>query len=139
MKSSGLYNVLNQINAAIITRSFSVQLQVNKMALQLIKILYRNHIIRFYKIVYCSQHLQHQQRPQGRVLLIKINPFIRKQLYIWSKPGKRIYLKIGQLLVLHKTLNKIRGHMLFVSSPKGIISSSEALQLKCGGEIICSF
>lgn len=51
-------------------------------------------------------------------------------LKLVSKPGLRIYLGV-------KDLEKKKGPSVFLlSTPKGIISSKEALKLRVGGEVI---
>ena len=47
-----------------------------------------------------------------------------------SKPGLRIYKKVDELI-------KIKGPSTFlISTPKGIISSKEAIKQRAGGEVI---
>lgn len=47
-----------------------------------------------------------------------------------SKPGRRIYMKLAEI-------EKKRGPSSFiVSSPKGIVSSREAIKLRTGGEVL---
>lgn len=51
-------------------------------------------------------------------------------LKLVSKPGLRIYLGVDEIA------EKKGPSMLLISSPKGIISSKEAIKLRMGGEII---
>lgn len=49
-----------------------------------------------------------------------------------SKPGQRIYVKSG-------SLRKVNGGLgvAIISTPKGIMSSEEAVKEKVGGELMC--
>jgi small subunit ribosomal protein S8 len=49
-----------------------------------------------------------------------------------SKPSRRVYCKISEL----KPVKQGYG-MAIVSTPKGVLSDSEARKLKVGGEVIC--
>lgn len=49
-----------------------------------------------------------------------------------SKPGRRVYADVEQLKKFQKSLG-----MTILTTPKGVISSKEAIKNKVGGEIIC--
>ena len=78
-------------------------------------------------------YFEEVQESKG-VLLIKLayqnkKPFLR-DLKIESKPGLRRYIGVDDL-------EKIRGpHIYILSTPKGIVSSREAIKNRVGGEII---
>ncbi len=73
-------------------------------------------------------------REVGEKLLLKLT-YKKKEplimgLKIVSKPGLRIYKDV-------KAIEKVKGPFLFIiSTPKGVISSRQAVKLRVGGEVI---
>ncbi len=50
-----------------------------------------------------------------------------------SKPGRRVYVQIGNMPKVHNGLG-----VIIVSTSKGVMSDFEARQAKIGGELLCS-
>jgi len=59
----------------------------------------------------------------------KIKPITVK---LFSKPGKRVYLKAKNIAVFRRG----RG-ITIISTPKGLMTDKETLKARMGGEVIC--
>jgi small subunit ribosomal protein S8 len=54
-----------------------------------------------------------------------------KEIEVISKPGKRVYSKVGDIPVVYNGLG-----VVILSTPRGIITDYEAKQLNVGGELL---
>ena len=61
---------------------------------------------------------------QGKPRLIEVKRI--------SKPGKRVYIKAGEIPAFKRGLG-----VIIISSPQGLMTASEALKKRLGGEVIC--
>ena len=55
-----------------------------------------------------------------------------KEVHRVSKPGRRVYTKINDLKPIYNGLG-----MAILSTPKGVMSDSEARTANVGGEVLC--
>ena len=85
---------------------------------------------------YIRGFTQEQVRPGIAQLRIELKyvdgePVIREISRV-SKPGRRVYLKIGDLPRVYNGLG-----ISILSTPRGVLSDNEARAQKVGGEVLC--
>jgi small subunit ribosomal protein S8 len=122
-------DMLTRIRNGIMARFAKVDVPASGLKISVAKILRDEGFIKNYKII--------KDRKQG-VLRIFIKYEDNKTCVISglkkvSKPGRRMYVKAREL---PKVLNGLG--IAIITTPKGVITDSEARKLNVGGEIICT-
>ncbi|MEK7120012.1 MAG: 30S ribosomal protein S8 [Patescibacteria group bacterium] len=121
-------NMLTIIRNAQMARHTKVAVPYSAMNLLLVKILQREGFIGQYeksgKKLNKSLEIVLKYDSEGKPVMSSIKRV--------SKPSRRVYCKISEL----KPVKQGYG-MAIVSTPKGVLSDSEARKLKVGGEVIC--
>ena len=120
--------MLTIIRNAQMARHTKVAVPYSAMNLLLVKILQREGFIGQYeksgKKLNKSLEIILKYDSEGKPVMSSIKRV--------SKPSRRVYCKISEL----KPVKQGYG-MAIVSTPKGVLSDSEARKLKVGGEVIC--
>jgi small subunit ribosomal protein S8 len=112
---------LTQIKNAALVKRHEVVTQATKFKLAVAKTLQKSGFVEDFSV-------------KDKILSLRIK-FSHKEpillnIKLVSKPGQRIYLTAGDL-------REKKGPSIFlVSTPKGVITSKEAIKLGIGGEII---
>ncbi len=128
MTTDPIADLLNRIRNGILSRQASVELPASKLKVRLAEILrdegYLGHV-----------SLAPDEK-QGK-LTIDLKWTTERQNVIAglrrvSKPGRRVYTKVG-------TLPTVRGGLgvAVVSTPKGVMTATEAKAAGVGGEVLC--
>lgn len=95
-----------------------------KIINQLILLLIKEGFIRGFKIL-----------PDRKLLIfLKYDPTYNliDKITIFSKPGKRVYIKNSWIFKQKKSTK-----LIIISTPLGLMTLTQAKQLNCGGELIC--
>lgn len=130
MSTDTISNLLTSIRNGAMRKKSEVEVPYSKVSERILAVLHLAHYIEGFKV------FKHEKSvfkgisiklkyADGRMPVINV----LKQV---SKPGLRIYKKSSEI---EKVLGGLG--MYIVSTPRGIISSSEARKKKLGGEIIC--
>lgn len=101
---------------------------VPKICFKTLDLLYQEGYIRGFKKIYNNKKLC------VKVLLkydLEGNPVITKIGRV-SKPGRRIYTSVKSIWKIKSGLG-----MFILSTPKGILTDSDARMLNTGGEVLC--
>lgn len=121
-------NMLTIIRNAQMARHTKVAVPYSAMNLLLVKILQKEGFIGQYeksgKKLNKTIEIILKYDSEGKPVMSSIKRV--------SKPSRRVYCKISEL----KPVRQGYG-MAIVSTPKGVLSDSEARKLKVGGEVIC--
>nr|YP_009121377.1 ribosomal protein S8 [Thecamonas trahens]AJF36639.1 ribosomal protein S8 [Thecamonas trahens] len=126
---------LIRIKNGLSTKLFSVNLKYSKYILNIIKVLYTEGFILGYNI---KRDLKNIKNNSIEVLLKydqNQDPIIYK-IQLLSKPGHRRYVSVRKLISLRKKYINLN-NLYIVSTPLGVMSDVEAIQLNVGGELIC--
>jgi len=123
-------DMLTRIRNGQKARLFEIQLfyPVSKVCLEILNILYKEGYIRGFKKSYVNKKLF------VKVLLkydLEGNPIIKKISRV-SKPGCRVYSSIKSIWKIKSGLG-----VFILSTPKGILTDSDARILNTGGEVLC--
>lgn len=120
-----IIDFLIQIKNAYLAKKDNFYYLYSQTIEEVSKILKKENYIKDYQI---------EEKDKKRLIKIDLlylnNMAIFTDLKIFSKPGRRIYVKINNL----KPVLGGRG-IAVLSTPKGIISDKEARKLKVGGEL----
>jgi len=103
-----------------------VRLKKSKLCLNILDVFIREGVIRGYK--FCPKS------PYEIIVLLKYYrgvPVIKKINTI-SKPSKRIYLSVMDIWKIDSGFG-----FLVLSTPKGVLSDTEARKYNVGGEVLC--
>jgi ribosomal protein S8 len=124
-----LADMISRLTVSSRAHLFSVYVRNTNLNFRILKVLYINGIIRGFKF--------DSKRQKDILVFLKYhrNLPIFKKICIVSRPGCRIYWRLGKLAL---TYNKgsFAGFYI-ISTPKGLLTSFEALLLKRrGGEIL---
>jgi len=121
-------NMLTIIRNAQMARHTKVAVPYSAMNLLLVKILQKEGFIGQYekngKKLNKTLKIILKYDSEGKPVMSSIKRV--------SKPSRRVYCKISEL----KPVRQGYG-VAIVSTPKGVLSDSEARKLKVGGEVIC--
>lgn len=128
MMTDPLGDMLARIRNAQQARKATVQSPASKIRANVLEVLQREGYIRGYS--------REEVRPGVAELTIELKyvdgePVIREITRI-SKPGRRIYSRIGDLPRVYNGLG-----ISILSTPKGVMSDNEARAANLGGEVLC--
>lgn len=126
--SDPLGDMLTRIRNGQRARMASVDSPASKLRTNVLEVLKREGYIRGYS--------QQELRPGVSQLKIELKyhegePVI-KQITRVSKPGRRVYSKIGDLPKVFNGLG-----IAILSTPRGVMSDNEARAANVGGEVLC--
>ena len=126
--SDPLGDMLTRIRNGQRARQAVVASPASKLRANVLEVLQREGYIRGYS--------QQQARPGVAELQIELKyvdgePVIREIARV-SKPGRRVYSKIADLPRVYNGLG-----ISILSTPRGVMSDSEARAAKVGGEVLC--
>ncbi|NYZ14001.1 30S ribosomal protein S8 [Azospirillum sp. RWY-5-1] len=126
--SDPLGDMLTRIRNGQRARMASVDSPASKLRTNVLEVLKREGYIRGYS--------QQELRPGVSQLKIELKyhegePVI-KQITRVSKPGRRVYSKIGDLPKVFNGLG-----IAILSTPRGVMSDNEARVANVGGEVLC--
>ena len=126
--SDPLGDMLTRIRNGQSARMSSIESPSSKLRRNVLEVLKREGYIRGYT--------REQVRPGVAELKIELKyvdgePVIREIARI-SKPGRRIYSKLVDLPRVYNGLG-----ISILSTPRGVMSDSEARAAKVGGEVLC--
>lgn len=117
-------DLLTRIRNAAMAKKDVVMIPCSKEKLGILKILLKRQFIKEFVVVKGESFDE---------IKITLNPELSDlNLKRISKPGQRIYVKMGELKKVHGGLG-----VAIISTPKGIMSSEEAKKMKLGGELLC--
>ena len=126
-----LSDLLTRIRNGQRTSKSVVDSPSSKLRINVLDALKREGFIRGYSV----EELQ-GKRDQSRVRIelkyYEGEPVIR-EIHRVSKPGRRVYSKIRELSLVYNGLG-----ISILSTPKGILSDSEARAQNVGGEVLCT-
>lgn len=97
----------------------------------------RNHVLEVLKRQGYIRDFSLEKQTNGQELVtVELKYFedepVIKQINRVSKPGRRVYTKIGDLKPIYNGLG-----MAILSTPKGVMSDQEARTANVGGEVLC--
>lgn len=126
---------LIRIKNGLSTKLFSVDLKYSKYIVNILKVLYKEGFILGFNI---KRDLAKVKENSIEVLLKydqNQDPIIYN-IELLSKPGFRQYVSVRKLISLRKKYINLN-NMYIVSTPLGVMSDVDAIQLNVGGELIC--
>lgn len=126
--SDPLGDMLTRIRNGQRAGKSSVNAPASKLHARVLDVLQREGFIRGYS--------EHEIRTGVREIKIELKyhegePVIREIARV-SKPGRRVYSKIGDLPRVYNGLG-----VSILSTPRGVISDAEARDAHVGGEVLC--
>lgn len=126
--SDPLGDMLTRIRNGQMARKAVVPIPSSKMRIRVLDVLQREGFIRGYS--------ETELRPGLRELAVELKyqdgePVIREVTRV-SKPGRRVYSKIKDLPRFYNGLG-----IQILSTPRGVMSDTEARDANVGGEILC--
>jgi small subunit ribosomal protein S8 len=126
---------LIRIKNGLSTRLFSINIKYSKYIQSILKVLYKEGYILGFNV---QTDLKDAKNNTIEVLLkydLNKDPLIYN-IKILSKPGNRQYVSVQKLTSKRKKYANL-GSLFIVSTPLGVMSDAEAIQLNVGGELIC--
>lgn len=127
--TDSIADMLTRIRNALIARHKSVDIPASRVKREVAKILKQQGFINDYNLIGDGMNraikIDLKYSPEGRAIISTIE---RE-----SKPGRRVYVKKSEI-------PRVRGGMgiSILSTPKGIMSGTEARRSGVGGELICT-
>lgn len=126
--SDPLGDMLTRIRNGQRAGKSSVKAPASKLHARVLDVLQREGFIRGYS--------EHEVRAGVREIEIELKyhegePVIREIARV-SRPGRRVYSKIGDLPRVYNGLG-----VSILSTPRGVISDAEARDAHVGGEVLC--
>ncbi len=126
--SDPLGDMLTRIRNGQRARKGAIVAPGSKLHQRVLEVLQREGYIRGYN--------EYEVRPGVREIKIELKyhegePVIREISRV-SKPGRRVYSKIKDLPRVYNGLG-----VAILSTPRGVISDSEARDARVGGEVLC--
>ena len=121
-------DLLTRIRNGQRARKSAVSSPASKLRSRVLDVLKREGYIRGY-----SQHEIHKGFSQIHIELKYFDgdPVIQNIKRV-SKPGRRVYSRIRELTSVHNGLG-----IAILSTPRGVLSDSEAREQNVGGEVLC--
>jgi small subunit ribosomal protein S8 len=128
MMTDPIADMLTRIRNGQQARKESIQSPASKMRANVLEVLQREGYIRSFS--------REEVRPGVAELTIELKyvdgePVIREITRV-SKPGRRVYSRIGDLPRVYNGLG-----ISILSTPRGVMSDNEARAAHVGGEILC--
>jgi small subunit ribosomal protein S8 len=126
--SDPLGDMLTRIRNGQRARMASVQTPASRLRANVLEVLKREGYIRGYSL--------EDIRPGVSEIKIELKyhegePVIKKIARV-SKPGRRVYSRIGDLTKVYNGLG-----ISILSTPRGVMSDNEARTANVGGEVLC--
>lgn len=126
--SDPLGDMLTRIRNGQRARMASVQTPASRLRANVLEVLKREGYIRGYSL--------EELRPGVSEIKIELKyhegePVIKKIARV-SKPGRRVYSRIGDLSKVYNGLG-----ISILSTPRGVMSDNEARTANVGGEVLC--
>lgn len=120
-------DMLTRIRNAVLRGQSAVLIPASKLKLEIARVMKQEGYINSYQLSETEDKgtLELVLRYNGKTCFIK-------SLDRVSKPGKRIYWGTEEL---HKVKRSNKVYVL--TTPNGVITATEALKKKCGGEVLC--
>lgn len=126
MVNDPIADILTRIRNAYMARITSLDVPYSKMKFAIAKLLEKNNYVRTVEVIT-------EERKSLRITLDEIlETALRPSLLRVSKPGKRVYIKAAEI----RPVNNGHG-MGIISTPKGVMTSYEAVTAGLGGEYLC--
>jgi small subunit ribosomal protein S8 len=127
--SDPLGDMLTRIRNGQMAQKTSIQAPASKLRERVLEVLQREGYIRGYEAA--------GGLPGRRELKIELKyhngePVIRELRRV-SKPGRRIYAGLKELPKVYNGLG-----IAILSTPRGVMSDSEAREARVGGEVLCT-
>jgi small subunit ribosomal protein S8 len=125
--SDPLGDMLTRIRNGQSAHKSAIKIQASKLRMNVLEVLQREGYIRGY-----------EREPDGHEeLSIELKyhngtPVIREIKRV-SKPGRRVYSSVSELPRVYNGLG-----IAIVSTPRGVLSDSEARDAHVGGEVLCT-
>jgi ribosomal protein S8 len=123
--NNAIAGLISQLNLGSMRRLRYTSINYTKLILEIIKILYKEGIIRLYVI-------------KADKILVYLKYFRSCHLFkfkLISKPSKKIYLTLSKLALLYNK-NNLSG-IYIISTPHGLLTSNDCLLYKhISGEIL---
>ena len=126
--SDPIGDMLTRIRNGQRARTSAITTPASKLRTRVLDVLEREGFIRGYD--------QYEVRPGISQVRVELKyhegePVIREINRV-SRPGRRVYSKIGDLPKVYNGLG-----ISIISTPRGVLSDSEARDANVGGEILC--
>lgn len=126
MVNDPIADILTRIRNAYMARITSLDVPYSKIKFAIAKLLEKHNYIKSVEVIT-------EDRKTLRIELDEIlDPALRPSLVRVSKPGKRVYVKAAEI----RPVNNGHG-MGIISTPKGVMTSYEAVSAGLGGEYLC--
>jgi small subunit ribosomal protein S8 len=121
-------DMLTRVRNATRVRHDRADIPASKMKLEIAKILKQEGFIRTFKVL--------EEGPQGLIrIYLKYaedgEPAIHGINRV-SKPGRRVYRRVDKLPKVRNGLG-----VAVISTPRGVLTDSQARTLRVGGEVLC--
>ena len=118
-------DVINRINVGSRHKVKSVELNVTKSTMEIIKVLLELGLIRGFNFISHNKVIVNLRYYMGRPVFYK--------LCIISKPSKRVFWNLHQL---YKEVDKQNAVIYVISTKKGLFIGSECLWRSLSGEVL---
>lgn len=115
---------LNLIRLTIKHKKNSIKILCNKKNKRVLLILIKLNIVFGWTNIICNTEKYYN---------VYVNNFFYKKIVTIIKPSKQISIKFNQI---KKYKYKINNSSIFLTTSKGIISISDAVDFKCGGVLL---
>lgn len=124
MVTDPIADLLTRIRNSVKARHSKTSVPYSKLKISIIEVLKNNKFVADYKMI---------KNGNFQEIEIELNPtFQSLHLKRVSKPGQRIYIKKGDLKPV------LNGYGIgIISTPKGVMTTSEAKKTGLGGELLC--
>lgn len=124
MVTDPIADLLTRIRNAVRAKHSTATIAYSKLKVAILDVLKKTKFIEDYKVIKTNHFPE---------IEIQLNPtFQTIHLKRVSKPGQRIYIKTGQLKPV------LSGYGIgIISTPKGVMTTSEAKKTGLGGELLC--
>jgi len=124
MVTDPIADLLTRIRNAVKAKHAHTRIAYSKLKVAVLEVLKKNQFVTGFKVVKSGKFEE---------IEIELNPkFTELHLKRISKPGQRIYKKRDQLKPV------LSGYGIgVISTPKGVMTTSEAKKNGLGGELIC--
>lgn len=123
--NSMIADVVNRINVSNRHRVKSVELGLNKMTLEIVKVLQDLGLIRGYKMLSNRKIVVSLRYVNGHQIFYK--------LQLVSKPSKRVYWNMHRL---YKEVDKQNALIYIISTKEGLLIGSDCLWRSLSGEVL---
>ncbi len=124
-------DMLTRIRNALAVKKDTVEVPASRLKIQILSVLKEEGFIKDYEII------PDKKSGKLRIQLKYFYPEPKKKISVIrglrraSKPGRRIYIKAKDIKQPYGGTG-----ILILSTPKGVVSSSQAKKLRVGGEVI---